>query len=276
MSVLSAIITNVETRMTTRILFEKQSRFFLNVLYVFILYKCSCWLFLFEFLFANDNAVYKGHTITPSLWKAAFVLYHSNSATMASIFIFSLIGLSLFGLFSRSTFLFLHLPIWFLLLNIHQATYISLSGGDYLLQQLVLCSLFLQKRRGERPKHPIIHNLSALAIMVQVCFMYVSAGVFKVINADWQNGLALFWFMKQDAFNTMQWQFPNFVSKVLNYLVVGYQLSFPILFFSKKLKPFLLFVGVIMHVFIIVIMGLWSFGIISLLPYLLFFERNSK
>ncbi len=277
MQLLSSIIYKTEQQLTERPFFEKQSRLFLNAMYVIVVFKCVCWFFQFNSLFGNENGIYKTATELPFLWKSIFLIYSTTHSSLKLVFIVLLFLGSIIALFSKRSIPFLHLLLWFLLLNLHSALYISLSGGDYLLQQLVLCSLFLKKETTLSLSYTrVFHNLSALALILQISFMYVTAGITKLMNADWLSGDALFYILQVSDFNAFNLQLPKGLLKPLSYIVVIYQISFPIFSWIKPIKRPFLWLGASIHVFIAVGLGLFAFGLISLLPYLLFYERKAK
>jgi hypothetical protein len=188
MSVLSAIVHKTENQFSEQVWFRNRTRWFLNVLYVFILFKCTIWLFQFDVLFSETSGVHKSENAVPPLWKFVFFLYNDADVLITRGFILALMLFALIMLIVKRMLPVLHLVIWLLLLNIHQSIYNTLSGGDYLLQQLVLCSVFLQKQEPATPVKRTLHNLSTLALVVQICILYVTAGWFKFLNVDWQQG----------------------------------------------------------------------------------------
>lgn len=275
MQLLSSIIYNIEKQFIEQTFFEKQSRLFLNALYIIIVFKCVCWCFQFDVLFDAENGIYKGESQIPYLWKSVFLIYTTTHSTLKLVFILLLSLASITALFSKRSIPFLHLLLWFLLINLHNALYISLSGGDYLLQQLVLCSLFLKKENASAlTTARIIHNLSAVALVLQISFMYTVAGITKLMNVEWLNGDALYYILQVSDFNTFDLQLPNLVLKCLSYTIIIYQLGFPVFIWVKPIKRPFLWLGASIHLFIAVGLGLFAFGLISLLPYLLFYERR--
>jgi hypothetical protein len=276
MQLLLSIIYNIEKQFAERTFFEKQSRVFLNALYIIVVFKCVCWCFQFEVLFGNENGIYKGESALPLLWKSVFLIYTTSYSSLKLFFILLLFLGSMTALLSKRSIPFLHLLLWFLLINLHNALYISLSGGDYLLQQLVLCSLFLKKESTlSLTNARVLYNLSALALVLQISFMYVTAGITKLMNVDWLNGDALYYILQVSDFNTFDLQLPNLLLKISSYSIVAYQLSFPVFIWIKPIKRPFLWLGASIHLFIAVGLGLFAFGLISLLPYLLFYERRS-
>lgn len=124
------------------------------------------------------------------------------------------------------------------------------------------------------------HNLGVSAIKIQICLVYFISGLAKLLDVDWQSGNAISQiFMVQDF--SLPWMYESLYKntsalKLLNYFILGYQLLFPILIWFKKIKKPFLFVGILMHLYIALIMGLPTFGFIMIIAYSIFYfpKRN--
>lgn len=255
-----------------RLFYQTRSRWFLNALYLFLFCKSVFWLFTLNTYFGNDALICRSMSPVPVYWRPVFILYSNSTTTVALVFIVGLLVLSFFALLLKRSYWFMHVLLWLILLNIHQAVYTGLSGGEYLLQVMVITSLFMQKETDgiTGSVSGILHNLSAIGLTGQICFMYVAAGISKLIYPEWREGTALVMIMAEPAFNL--WRLPAlsfWLWQVLNYSILIYQIGFPFLAFSRRYAVVFLWFGVLMHVFIIFNMGLITFGLSALLPYLL-------
>lgn len=258
-----------------RLFYQTRSRWFLNALYIFLFCKGAFWLVTLNTYFGNDALIYRSMSPVPVYWRPVFILYSNPAIHVALVFSVALLILSFLALLLKRSYWFIHVLLWLILLNIHQAVYTGLSGGEYLLQVMVITSLFMQKAPdGTAGSVPgILHNLSAIGLTGQICFMYVAAGVSKVVYPEWREGSALGMIMTEPAFNL--WQMPVslfWLWQVLNYSILIYQIGFPFLAFSRRYAVVFLWFGVLMHVFIIFNMGLITFGLSALLPYLLWLK----
>jgi hypothetical protein len=114
--------------------------------------------------------------------------------------------------------------------------------------------------------------------MVQVCIVYFFSAVTKLTDESWMNGTAVFqtsqinhyslpWFTQHSSGLR-----PLFI--FLNYLVLGYQLLFPIVVWIKKAKKVFLIIGILMHLYIAFVMGLVSFGLVMILCYIYFWPQK--
>jgi hypothetical protein len=61
----------------------------------------------------------------------------------------------------------------------------------------------------------------------------------------------------------------------LNYVVLAYQLLFPVLVWIKKIKKPFLILGILMHLYIAFVIGLVSFGFVMILPYIYFWPNST-
>ena len=104
--------------------------------------------------------------------------------------------------------------------------------------------------------------------------VYFLSALAKLNNEEWLNGSAISNTLQVQQYsleifsNTKQ----NALSFIFNYLVLFYQLFFPLVIWFKKIKKPFLIIGIIMHLFIAFVMGLMSFGFIMILGYIYFYD----
>ncbi|MFD3803085.1 HTTM domain-containing protein [Streptomyces sp. NPDC058611] len=110
----------------------------------------------------------------------------------------------------------------------------------------------------------VLHNCGMFVIAAQVCFLYGSAGLYKVQGGSWGNGTALHYVLNLDLFRP--WPglshlvdgHPVLIA-VVGYLTVLLQVAFPFVLFGRLKYPVLcMLLG--MHVGIAVLMGLPLFS----------------
>ena len=112
---------------------------------------------------------------------------------------------------------------------------------------------------------------------IQICLVYFLAGYAKLLNVDWMSGTAV-----NDVFKVHDYSLPFLYNydgafgKELNFLVIGYQLLFPILVWVQRIKKWFLLIGVLQHLFIAFIIGLPSFGFIMIIAYAAFYSPFKK
>jgi hypothetical protein len=112
----------------------------------------------------------------------------------------------------------------------------------------------------------MLHNCAMLVVAVEVCFIYATAGWYKIQGSLWQGGTALYFPLHLDYFNP--WPglsellaahpLPVFV---LTYGTVFVQVAFPFLVFNRRIKNVLLVLMIIEHAAIAVTLGLPFFSL---------------
>lgn len=260
--------------------YKKQSLVFKNLLYIFLLIKCIYWLVYYPVLFGDLSLFFlKSTTQLTLIKKLAFVLYFQNEPYAALLFIIPIILISSLAIFKLRVPFVSEFIIWLLVINVHNRIYPTLTGGDFLLHQLLFFNIFISnnfsvknKIRGEIKT--LLHNLGVISVIIQVCIVYFFAALAKLEDSQWLNGTALEVISKVEHFSIpfIVNESSNFtgILKLLNYIVLFYQLLFPVLVWFKKIKIPFLIIGVLMHLYITFIMGLMSFGVIMIISYIYF------
>lgn len=110
----------------------------------------------------------------------------------------------------------------------------------------------------------VVHNCGMFLIAAQVCFLYGSAGLYKVQGALWGGGTALHYVLNLELFRPWP-ALSHFVDEhtlvvaVAGYLTVLLQVAFPFVLFGRLKYPVLaMLLG--MHIGIAVLMGLPLFS----------------
>jgi hypothetical protein len=110
----------------------------------------------------------------------------------------------------------------------------------------------------------VLHNCGMLVIAAQVCFLYGSAGLYKVQGASWGNGTALHYALNLDLFQpwpalSAMADEHDVLIAIACYLTVLLQVAFPFVLFGRLKYP-VLAVLLGMHVGIAVFLGLPLFS----------------
>ncbi|MFH0177481.1 HTTM domain-containing protein [Streptomyces cacaoi] len=110
----------------------------------------------------------------------------------------------------------------------------------------------------------VVHNCGMFVIAAQVCFLYGSAGLYKVQGASWGGGIALHYVLNLELFRPWP-AISHFVDEhtlvvaVAGYMTVLLQVAFPFVLFGRLKYPVLvMLLG--MHIGIAVLMGLPLFS----------------
>ncbi|OEJ35383.1 deoxyribonuclease HsdR [Streptomyces subrutilus] len=110
----------------------------------------------------------------------------------------------------------------------------------------------------------VVHNCGILVIAAQVCFLYGSAGLYKIQGTTWGNGTALHYalhlelFQPWPALSHLVAEYPMVIA-IASYVTVLLQVAFPFVLFGKLKYP-VLAVLLGMHVGIAVLLGLPLFS----------------
>ncbi|MEU5100518.1 HTTM domain-containing protein [Streptomyces sp. NPDC020996] len=110
----------------------------------------------------------------------------------------------------------------------------------------------------------VVHNCGVFVIAAQVCFLYGSAGLYKVQGSLWADGTALHYVLNLELFQP--WpalshfldRFPIGIA-VISYLTVLTQVAFPFVLFGRLKYPVLVLL-LSMHAGIAVLLGLPVFS----------------
>ena len=129
------------------------------------------------------------------------------------------------------------------------------SGADGLRNQLAT---------SRRTLTAVLHNCGMFVIAAQVCFLYGSAGLYKVQGGSWGNGTALHYVLNLDLFRpwpelSLLADEHDVLIAVACYLTVLVQVAFPFVLFGRLKYPVLtILLG--MHLSIAILMGLPLFS----------------
>lgn len=258
---------------------KTQTTWFKRLLYSYLIIESSYYLCYFDLLFGENSIV----VVTPKdigFFKSlAFLLYNSQSTSLSVFFISAVFSLALLNFFKHRFAFVSNFLLWFLVLNLNNRVYPTLTGGDNLITQLLFFNCFLaysfkNDTAWSTQLKICFHNVALLAIMIQVCLLYFVSSVAKLNDPQWISGTAIAavsqirYFSMFSLFTYSKSLEPVFI--FLNYLVLIYQLLFSVLVWIKKFKKPLLLIGILMHVYIAFVMGLLGFGVIMILVYALF------
>ncbi len=256
----------------------KEIGWFRSALYLFLLYKVFLYVVQFKALFSNDRLIY--HTVKHInfIIDVSFFLNNHYSISLAIVFISSVAILSLVGLFKKSNF-FTNLILWFTVINLSNFLYPVNTGGDYMLNQLLLFNCFLLPSKSRHLMindfKTLLHNTSLLALKIQICLAYFIAAYYKITDSSWIDGVAVYQTFQVPEFSNSLFQSIPFVITVfLTYLTMIYQISFPFLVWFRPFKIYLFSFGILQHLFIAFGMGLVSFGIVMIICYILFLKYD--
>ncbi|MET9319467.1 HTTM domain-containing protein [Streptomyces sp. NPDC003038] len=127
---------------------------------------------------------------------------------------------------------------------------------------------FLGFLRFRRTVATVLHNCGMFVIAAQVCFLYGSAGLYKVQGSSWGNGTALHYVLNLELFRpwpalSLLLDEHSVVIAIAGYLTVLLQVAFPFVLFGRLKYPVLtMLLG--LHVGIAVVLGLPLFSCVMI------------
>jgi hypothetical protein len=120
-------------------------------------------------------------------------------------------------------------------------------------------------------------RLAIRLFQVHLCFIYLWGGLGKLQGQTWWNGEAIWLAAASSDYQSNDLTWIVYFPWLYQTLSVGtwvWEISFPILVWHSKLRPWVLMIGVSMHLGIGMFMGMWTFGLAMLFLYLAFIPAN--
>ncbi len=255
--------------------------FFRKVLYLFLFINTLTLLpIAWEIWSYNGITGSRGFYWTGS-YSLLNVLSHPKNSSWEWVYILFIIG--------QLTFLatgFLNkwprisaLLVYFFTVNLFLKGSIMFTGGEVLVNFLLFYLIFIQKPKDGSKYgffQNVLNNTFYRIILIQICLCYFFSFWYKLYDENWMSGEAMMYIARIDHFSSamMRWLFAENegLSMIATYLTLIYLGAFPILIWFKKLKLLVLLLGVLIHLAISLLMGIFAFGMIMILCYLLFVE----
>jgi hypothetical protein len=176
---------------------------------------------------------------------------------------------------------------YLLTMNLNALTGVVLDGGNNLSQLLLVYLIFINTsgRPTQLQRFPTLRNavvaLSNAAFFVgqvQVALVYACAGIYKLNGELWQSGMALYYLLQAESYThpwvaDMVFLYP-WLPFLGTYFTLAFQFAFPTLIWIRSVRPWLLAAGVLLHLGIAFVMGLFTFGLVMIVSYVLFLPNE--
>ena len=223
----------------------------------------------------------------PSLlfhWVARLSL-HPALEGLYPLFFFGQLAVLALALMGVAPRLLSILVVWFTF-NVNCLATPLLDGGNNLSELLMLYLILVDPSGRERvatgPWSRVsiaLSNAGLILLRLQVVAVYLTAGMLKLNGELWQRGMALYYVLQADAFShplmaRLMTTFP-WIGMAGTYLTLAFQWAFPSMVWFRRTRPYVLTVGVFLHLGIAFGMGLLTFGLIMCLVYVLFLEERT-
>lgn len=168
---------------------------------------------------------------------------------------------------------------FFVTSNFFNGTYMLNSGGHQLIQ-LFLFYLIFMNEEDESEVGTFLNQLGFKAIRLQLVMMYLISALYKIVGESWLSGNAVWQTLQIDQYSLpiLQDTFgENTVFlMMITYLVLTYQLLFPVVIWFASWRKSILIIGLLIHLFIGVGMGLVSFALAMFVGYMSFWPIPSS
>jgi hypothetical protein len=175
--------------------------------------------------------------------------------------------------------------VFFTTINLQNRIYPTLTGGDVLLCLMLFYTGFISEGKKLQNEHfnqvqNAFNRIFTWLCKIQLVIVYAISAIYKLQSPQWLDGSAV-----QQLLLINEYSFPAlqravcaapFLFKLLTWLVLLYQLAFPLLVFVKRVKKYLLFSGVVFHFFIAFAMGLFNFSLVMICCYAVFYDFEEK
>lgn len=244
------------------------------------------WLIIYFLLLLPDAGMYfSSEAIIPtfgwSQWDSSIFLNLFQHPLIQEYYILFLIAtfasliLGLLGKWPR----LMAVIIFFLVTNLINRMAFVTSGGEILIRLLLFYLIFADEKPKNRPGvfDHVRNRMVVLSARWNIVLVYVLAAWYKLEDPLWLNGTAVYWIAQVETFSNdfIHWMMQEpWIYIPATYAALAYQLLFPVLVWFKKIKMPLLIIGALFHLFIAFGMGVFSFGIIMILSYRFFIEKN--
>ena len=171
------------------------------------------------------------------------------------------------------------------MLSIHNRNLVSSSGADVLLLtfgfnlMLSPCGAaysvdaWLESRRRGTPASPLIVPWALRLIQLQVAIVYMGAAILKAGGALWLNGSALHYVLNNTEVTRFDvsflTQYPLLIN-VMTYSALAMEFSLAFFLWFRACRPFVLYIGLMLHVGILITINIPCFGELMWIGYLAF------
>jgi hypothetical protein len=210
-----------------------------------------------------------------------------------NVIIFCILGIAfsvtfILGVLPR----FSALILFFLLMVFKFRNIFLMDGGDNIITAILPLFLFinsesligaynrLKEKWGINNNYYVLqtHKLFVFGIMLQICIVYIFAGLHKLQGEVWTNGTALYYILNSGDFSA--YAINEYITRLpiivyfLTWFTIAFQLSFPFLVWLPKTRKAVLILGIFLHLGIFVMMRIDNFSFIMLACYAVFFTNR--
>lgn len=186
-----------------------------------------------------------------------------------------LCGIVTFAIFKRSRWL--AVLVFFISLN-YLTVAVATNAGDAILNFFVFSLLFVTDNAKQGSVAQLLNNGTLLLLKVQLCFVYFLNGYAKIQQLGWRDGSFLVQVWQLEGYANVHlipsWFFNAALCFGFSWIVMLFELSFPIFIWLKLFRNWFIAIGLIFHIFIAVFLSIPDFSLTMMVAYLLFVDVN--
>lgn len=182
---------------------------------------------------------------------------------------------------------FLSIIIFLATLLAHRLTHEVVNGGDLVILFFMFLGIFCNDSpraangSASRTYQIAITNFSIFLGQIQIAIIYLASGWDKLISPQWRDGSALFNLLNVDFYPAAWVQVLTDDLSIsalisLSWLVILFELLFPLLVWFHRLRYYVLGAGVVFHLFIGIGFSLPDFALVMIWCYLLFIRDQDN
>ncbi len=243
-----------------------------------------------EYFFTNKHGIIldtQAMGLLPEFYRTPFPFFiwpESWATYVHGFFLLLMLGLVL-GIGGRVWTLL----TWFLSLGFLQRNLFISYGGDligtvwlfYLSwtkhnSYFSVLNLF-NKSRINQIRNDIFSSAGARMIQLHLCILYGFTGLQKLKGASWWDGSALWLVFGNPQYTVVDlaWtaQWPNLIG-ALTFSTLIFEIYFAAFIWNKGIRPLAIMFGICLHIGIAISMGIWTFALVMLSPYVLFCTKK--
>jgi len=223
--------------------------------------------------------------ISPPLGQSGISNYVLNlldqGGEVMAICMMILLMLCLFGAIATSYKRMFTFISFFAAANMTNSTYLLNSGGHHLMLLVLFFLCFVNENKTEEGSWSNAINKGALlAIQIQVCLVYLVSALYKILGDVWLEGTAMWHslMLQEYSLPIIYNNIPdaNLVLMIMTYFALAYQLLFPILIWISSTRKWILILGVLLHLMIAFVFGLFNFGVAMIICYFSFYSPKTR
>ncbi len=153
------------------------------------------------------------------------------------------------------------------------------TGGVFSLPRSVRRWFFPQASSGSQPPGSLVPAWPQRILQVQLCILYLVAGIWKATGPTWRNGSAVGMVLQLGEFQ--RFPIPDFLltpvmSQVMTYGTLAFELGFPLLVWIPSMRIPVLLAGLAFHVGLDWVMNVQMFQWLVTAYYLLWLKPASS